>query len=183
MSKELDRQHINRVLAGDKDAFRYFITTYQIMATRIAFSMVPDEVRAKHIVQNAFVQAFKSLRSFKQEAQFSTWFYRIVVNEAIKINRKSKLEQRTVPITADHTVSLRTNNGALDALELKEKRKQINLALAAMKPKEGLMLELYYLQEYSIAEIKTITGFSASNIKVLLYRARKNFAAIFKSSH
>ncbi|MEL7252192.1 MAG: sigma factor-like helix-turn-helix DNA-binding protein [Bacteroidota bacterium] len=45
------------------------------------------------------------------------------------------------------------------------------------------MLELYYLQEYSIAEIKTSTGFSASNIKVLLYRARKNFAAIFKSSH
>ena len=68
-------------------------------------------------------------------------------------------------------------------VELKEKRKQINQVLTLMKPKERLMLELYYLQENSIKEIQLITGFSASNIKVLLHRARKNFAAYFKSAN
>lgn len=183
MSEELDRQHLKRVLSGEKDAFRYFINSYQEMAIRIAFSIVQDETKARHVVQNAFIQAFKSLPSFKQEAKFSSWLYRIVVNEAIKINRKSKLEQRTVPILASHTVSLRTRNGALDNIELNEKKEEINRTLSLMKPKERLMLELYYLQENSISEIKLITGFSISNIKVLLHRARKNFAAFFESSN
>lgn len=180
MSRELDRQHLKRVLSGDNNAFRYFITSYQEMAMRIAFSMVQNEEQARHVVQSAFIQAFKSLSNFKQDAKFSTWLYRIVVNESIKVNRKSKLEQRTVPISANHTISLRTSNGALDTMELKEKRQQINQALALMKPKERLMLELYYLQENSIAEINLITGFSISNIKVLLHRARKNFATFFQ---
>lgn len=153
------------------------------MAIRIAFSMVQDETQARHAVQNAFIHAFRSLPSFKQEAKFSSWLYRIVVNESIKVNRKTKKEQRTVPISANHTVSLQTNNGALDTIELKEKKKEINRVLSLMKPKERLMLELYYLQENSIAEIKAITGFSTSNIKVLLHRARKNFATFFKSSN
>ena len=183
MREELDRQHLERVLSGEKDAFRYFIKNYQEMAIRIAFSMVQDETKARHVVQNAFIQAFKSLPSFKQEAKFSSWLYRIVVNESIKINRKSKKEQRTVPITVNHTISLKTYNGALDTIELNEKKEEINRILSLMKPKERLMLELYYLQENSIMEIKMITGFSISNIKVLLHRARKNFATYFKSSN
>lgn len=145
--------------------------------------MVQDETEARHIVQNAFIQAFKSLPSFKQEAKFSSWLYRIVVNESIKINRKSKLEQRTVSMTAQHTIALKTYNGALDVIELQEKKKEINRILSLMKPKERLMLELYYLQENSITEIHRITGFSVSNIKVMLHRARKNFATFFKSSN
>lgn len=183
VSQEIDHHHIKKVLSGDRDAFRYFITNYQELATRIAFSMVRDETQARHIVQNAFIQAYKNLSNFKQEARFSTWLYRIVVNESIKISRKSKVEQRTVPISASHTIRLQTDNGALDTIELKEKRKQINQVLSLMKPKERLMLELYYLQENTIAEIQMITGFSISNIKVLLHRARKNFAAFFKSSN
>lgn len=180
VSKELDHEHINKVLSGDKEAFRYFITQYQEMATRVAFSMVQDEPQTRQIVQNAFIQAFKNLASFKQEAKFSTWLYRIVVNEAIKNNRKSQIEQHTVPISANHTIALRTDNGAFSAAELRDKREQINQALALMKPKERLMLELFYLQERPITEIKMITGFSVSNIKVLLHRARKSFSIIFK---
>ena len=180
MSKELDHEYIDKVLSGDKEAFRYFITQYQEVATRVAFSMVQNEPQARHVVQNAFIQAFKSLANFKQEAKFSTWLHRIVVNEAIKSNRKSKIEQHTVPISADHTINLRTDNGAFSTEELKDKREQINQALILMKPKERLMLELFYLQERPIAEIKMITGFSISNIKVLLHRARKSFSTFFK---
>ncbi|NET33564.1 MAG: sigma-70 family RNA polymerase sigma factor [Cyanothece sp. SIO1E1] len=183
MSEELDHLYLKRVLSGEKDAFRYFIRSYQEMALKIAFSLVQDETQARHIVQNAFIQAFKSLPNFKQEAKFSSWLYRIVVNESIKINRKSKLEQRTVQITPNHMIALTTNNGALDTIELKEKKEEINRILSLMKPKERLMLELFYLQENSIMEIKVITGFSTSNIKVLLHRARKNFATFFKASN
>jgi RNA polymerase sigma-70 factor (ECF subfamily) len=180
VSKESDHEHINKVLSGDKESFRYFITQYQEVATRVAFSMVRDESQVRLIVQNSFIQAFKNLANFKQEAKFSTWLHRIVVNEAIKSNRKSKIEQYTVPISVDHTIALRTDNGAFSAAELEDKREQINQVLALMKPKERLMLELFYLQERPIAEIKIITGFSVSNIKVLLYRARKSFATFFK---
>lgn len=183
MSSESDRQHIKAILTGDKEAFRYFITNYQEMAVRVAFSMVQDEGIAKQVVQSAFIQAFKSLPTFRQEAQFSTWLYRIVVNESIKLNRQRKTDQRTVPISAEHTISLHTHNGAIETMALKEKKQEINRALALMKPKERLILELYYLQENSIAEINIITGFSVSNVKVLLHRARKNFASFFRSAN
>lgn len=179
MSKESDQEYINKILSGDSEAFRYFITKYQEMATRVAFSIVQDKSKARHIVQSSFIQAFKHLGNFKQEAKFSTWLHRIVVNEAIKSNRKSQIERHTVPISANHTIALRTNNGAFSAEEFTDKREQINRVLALMKPKERLMLELFYLQERPIAEIKMITGFSISNIKVLLHRARKSFSSFF----
>lgn len=181
MSKELDKKYIDTVLSGDKEGFRYFITQYQEMATRVAFSMLQDELKTRQVVQSSFIQAFKNLGKFKQEAKFSTWLHRIVVNEAIKSNRKSKIQHHTVPISADHTISLQTDNGAFNGGELNDKRDQINRALALMKPKERLMLELFYLQERPIAEIKMMTGFSVSNIKTLLHRARKNFSSCFIS--
>lgn len=182
MRTDQDHLHVEKVIGGDKEAFRYFINQYQNMAMRIALSMVQDDDQARQIVQNAFIRAYKGLPKFEQRAQFSTWFYRIVVNESIKHSRIRKIDQQIVPITTDNTISLQIKNTALDSMELKEKRQQIKVALTSMKPKERLMIELFYLQELSIMEIVDATGFTSSNVKVLLHRARKSFANLFTHS-
>ena len=71
MNPTADQRHIQRVLEGEKDAFRYFVRNYQDMGYSIAISMVKNDMDAKDVVQNAFLRVFKSLRSFRQDSKFS----------------------------------------------------------------------------------------------------------------
>lgn len=180
MNNHLDSLYIKKVLSGDKEAFKYFINMYQEMAISIAMSIVKYKTDAKDVVQNAFVQAYKSLRSFKQESKFSTWFYRIVVNESLKLLRHNKKIGSEELSKEGEYIHLSLDNDASVKFELTNQKKEIQKAMQLMKPKERLILELYYLQEYSIREIEEITGFSTSNIKVLMHRARKSFSLLFK---
>ena len=145
------------------------------MGYSIAISMTKSHDDAQDAVQNAFVHAYKSLRSFKKESKFSTWLYKIVVNESLKQIKKSKRQKESIDFTAYDLVGEAALNDAVRSIELTEKKEAIQKVINNMKPKEALVLSLHYLHEYSLKEITEITGFSLSNCKVLLYRARKSF--------
>ncbi len=179
MNATADQRHIQRVLDGEKDAFRYLVRNYQEMGYSIAISIVKNEIDAKDVVQNAFIRVFKSLRTFREDSKFSTWFYRIVVNESLKHLRKGKLGGETISFKDDSKDYGEVFNAALNNLDVENRNSRINKALDLMKPKEALVLKLHYLHEQRINEIESITGFSKSNIKVLLFRARKSFSALF----
>ena len=74
-----------------------------------------------------------------------------------------------------------TENTAIANLDNLERIKMITIVLIHMKPKEALTLKLHYLHELSLKEIHDTTGFSISNIKTLLFRARKSFKRITES--
>ena len=88
----MDELYIRKVLEGDPEAFRYFLKNYKDMAFHVALSIVKDAYYAEEVVQDAFMKAFKGLKSFKGSAKFKTWFYRIVINEAFQRLRKIKRE-------------------------------------------------------------------------------------------
>ena len=175
MDKADQDRFIDRILAGEKNVFRYFIQEYQQMAYAIAFPIVKHHEGAQDAVQNAFVNAYKRLAGFKRMSSFSSWLYRIVVNESIKQARKNKNKEAFI----DHSVYDRLEghalNDAIRTLEIKEIKQSVNEVIALLKPKEALVLTLHYLHEKSLKEIVEITGFSLSNVKVLLFRARKSF--------
>ena len=175
MSNAIEHKHIQRILNGETDVFKHLVREHQGLAFSIAMSMVKDEIDAKDVVQNAFVQAFKSLKSFKADSQFSTWLYKIVVNESLKFLSKNKRwgNYKSMPIENEDTSV--TFNEAMINLDLAEKKEEIRKVLLKMKPKEALILKLFYLQEFSLIEMQEITGFQKSNIKVLLFRGRKSF--------
>lgn len=175
----MDKKHIQKVLSGDKNAFRYFVKVYQAMCYSIAISMVKQEADAKDVVQNAFIRAFKNLRTYRQDAKFSSWLYKIVVNESIRHLKSSKNKTNHTEIADHHSGDQITLNNAVTNLDLNDRRIAIRKALEKMKPKEALMLNLFYMHELSIVEIIESTGFTKANIKVLLHRARKSFAQEF----
>ncbi len=88
----MDEIYIKKVCDGDKDSFRYFVKQYKDMAFSIAISIVKDEFLAQEVSQDAFIKAYKALSSFNHKSKFSTWFYRIVVNEAFMNLKKRKNE-------------------------------------------------------------------------------------------
>jgi RNA polymerase sigma factor (sigma-70 family) len=171
----MDSDYIRQVLAGDTDAFRYFIQTYRDMAFTIAMSILKDENSAKEVVNDAFVNAYKALSKFKQSSKFSTWFYRIVVNEALRRLKTQKTEK--IDFIENYDAGPATEDLDLP-LEATERKMLINEALDRLPPDESLVLRLFYLEECSIKEVETITGWSSSKVKVSLHRARKHMLAI-----
>jgi RNA polymerase sigma-70 factor (ECF subfamily) len=163
--------YIRKVCEGDTDAFRYFVKEYKDMAFSIAVSVVKDEFIAEEVVQDAFLKAFKGLKSFNRRSKFSTWFYRIVTNEALMQLKKMKKEIVIQHSEYDNDVE---DEGLLLSLQEHEQAYLINEALKKIPPKESLVLRLFYLQEESIKEVCEITGWTEANAKVMLHRARKH---------
>jgi len=179
----MDDQYLDKVLSGDIQAFRYFVEKYRDMAFGIAMGIAGNREEAEEIVQDAFVRAFRGLANFRREARFSSWLYRIVVNEGLKNAEKKKNgwnkgTQGELPETAVSDL----NNG-LQQMERAEKQRIVQQVLSRLKPREALVLQLFYLHELSIEEIEESTGFTVPQIKVLLHRGRKSFYALLQTEY
>ena len=174
----MDDLYIKKVLQGDTDAFRYFVRQYKDMAFTISMSVVKDEYVAADAVQESFVKAFQHLKNFKGKSKFSTWFYRIVINESIKVIRKKG--ERYVDMEA--FLSIHPSNEPSVLTQLKEDERQyfINETLNLLPVNESLVLRLFYLNENRIDEICEMTGWTESKVKVLLHRARKDMESLLK---
>ncbi|MDR1097470.1 MAG: RNA polymerase sigma factor [Tannerella sp.] len=168
-----EKLQIRKVLKGDTSAFGYFVDTCQDMALTIAYRICGNRQDAEDIVQESFVKAFHNLHTFKSDSKFSTWFYRIVYNTAITEIRSASHQVRYVDYEQMEPADSVTDFDTLNRIEEEERKELLNRALDRMPRDESLILTLFYLEENSVKEITQITGFTESNIKVKLHRARK----------
>ena len=168
----MDSEYIRRVLHGDSRAFRYFIDKYRNLAYSLALSVVKNSAVAEEVTQDAFVNAYKSLHQFEERARFSTWLYKIVMNEALKrVKRKTLDYSKDIEEIQDADIS--DLNESIDTLGYEDQQYYINRALDRLGPNDSLVLRLFYLNENNLKEIHEITGLSETNIKSILHRARK----------
>ena len=168
----LDIELVNRSKAGDTLAFRDLVNVYKDVSLTLACSILKDNILAEDAVQTAFIKVFEKLKTFKQDSKFSTWLYRIVINTAYNLLKQQK-NHKQIDILSDSIFECEEKSGAKILAEY-EQKKYIDLALNRIKSDEALILRLFYLYEHTILEIKEITGFSKSKIKVDLHRGRKN---------
>lgn len=128
----------------------------------------------RRVVQDAFVKMYRALPSFQFGSKFSTWFYKIVYNTAITAQRKqSVFDSYDDAIATDLTTS--EVDSATAILEREDRKEIIARVLKKLPADESLVLNLFYLEECSIADIGQITDLTPSNIKVKLFRGRKHF--------
>lgn len=174
----MENTYIDSVLSGDIEAFSYFIKTYKNMAFTVSLSIVKDEQYAEEVTQDAFMKAFNNLKKFNRTSTFKSWFYRIVVNESflkLRVLKKRiaivSIEEQSDAILEEQFEEITENQSA-----------KISKVLKLLPPKEALALELFYLQEMSINEITGVTGWTKSNTKVILHRARKNIRLLWKKN-
>lgn len=139
--------------------------------------MIKNEHHARDIVQRSFIKAYEKLNTYKGDAAFSTWLYRIVVNEAMMQIRKKPKH----PISIDGSTE-DIPAASLDDFDSKvtedHQKYYIQESLMRISSRSALALKLFYMDEFSIAEIGQITGWSESNIKVILHRARKEMKQV-----
>lgn len=180
MTEQEEQIIIKNVVAGDVHAFTVLVNSYKDMAVILAYNILLNQEDAEEVAQDAFVKAYRSLDSFTAASRFSTWLYRIVVNTAL--NKKKLKKHRTVEIAESLNEELAACSNTWFATHLTvEHRKYIQLGLRSLSDNERLCITLHYLNELSVGEIHELTGITTSNIKVLLYRGRKNlYTALHK---
>ena len=148
------------------------------MAFTLAISIVKDEFAAQEIAQDAFLKAFKAIRSFNKQSSFKTWFYKIVVNEAFMRVKSSKRDR--LSFCEEYETDIPDESGLANLRE-QEQIDLINKALLIMPANESLALRLFYLDDESIKDIAAITGWSEANCKVILHRARKSIRIVLNN--
>ena len=164
---------IKKIVAGDAKPFAVLVNAYKDMTVLLAYNIVLNQEDAEEVAQDAFVKAYTSIHSFKADSRFSTWLYRIVVNTAL--NKKKLKKHYAVEISESLSDELPSGTNDIFATQItSEHRKYIQVALQSINANERLCLTLFYLNELSVEEIHELTSITASNIKVLLYRGRKN---------
>jgi len=164
---------IKNVVAGDTRAYAALVNAYKDMSVVLAYNILLNQEDAEEVAQDAFVKAYAALSTFKADARFSTWLYRIVVNTAL--NKKKLKKPYLIEVTEALSDELPSEINAVHSIQVTaEHRKHIQLALQTLSINERLCLTLYYLNELSVEEIRELTEMSVSNIKVLLHRGRKN---------
>lgn len=176
-----ERVYVEKVLSGNTSAFAYFVNNYQGMAINIAYRICENMQDAEDVVQESFVKAYKNLHTFRLESKFSTWFYRIVFNTAVTLTKAKMwvVDDEVESVAADLSSDLDTHN----KIEMNETSEIVSYVLSKMPKAYGLTLSLFYLEDNSVKEIAEITGLNDSNVKVMLFRARKMFKELMTKTY
>ncbi len=171
---------------GDQDAYAQLMGRYKDSVYYVLLRMVYNEEDAEDLTMEAFGKAFNNLEKYDPNYSFSTWFYRIAINNAIDFIRKKKRAKsssdKTVsldkPINTDEgdTIkrTLEGKNPDPERQYIKEQRKEmIRKVVEQMTDRHRKLIELRYFNEYSYKEIAKELDKPLGTIKAQLYRARE----------
>lgn len=176
MQQQEDDIQLEKTLSGDTTAFAVLIEKYQNRTFTLAYNILLNREDAEEATQDAFLKAFSSLHTFKREAKFSTWLYRIVVNTSINKGKKNKLPTIALEDMSDKAYIHFPSEDGLAAYHRQDQKRFIQESMLALREDERLVITLYYLNELSTTEVAKVTHFSLSNVKVLLHRGRQKLA-------
>ena len=164
--------HINRVKAGDKEAFSLVVEKYRDMVYTICLRMLTVEADAADAAQEVFVKVYRSIEGFREKSKFSTWIYRITYNHCISVIRKKVKVIDLVNELPDGDMNDGDISG-LDLISAQERKHYLNMAIEALPETDAVVVTLFYYDELSLDEIAEVTGLSSGNIRIKLHRSRK----------
>ena len=174
-----ERQLVRRAQKGDKAAFETLVRRHEHRVFAVARGILKRQEDVEDIAQQVFVKAYFSLKRFDQRAAFSTWLYKITVNECWDLLRKRKA--RPLVYEADfseeqsrqYTAPEREASKAPDTSDRMAMRERLNHMLGQLDKRDRAMLVLKEVEGFSVEEIAESMGLNANTVKVRLFRARR----------
>jgi RNA polymerase sigma-70 factor, ECF subfamily len=174
-----EEQMIASILSGDREKYHDLIRPYEQSVYRIALSFMKNESDAEDVAQEAFLNAFRNLASFRGQAKFSTWLISITVNAARgRLRRQSLVRMDSLDQTPEEgghvsPALLRDwREVPSEALERKEIREMLRAAIGGLAPIYREVVMLRDVEELSVEETATTLTISVASVKTRLHRAR-----------
>ncbi|MFO7906560.1 MAG: RNA polymerase sigma factor [Pirellulaceae bacterium] len=176
VAKDLD--DIRRSLDGDGDGYRNIVERHEATVGAMMWKFSRDPVVHKDLVQDVFVEAYRSLHSFKGKAPFAHWLARIATRVGYKYWRQRARESETVPLEEwDGASDLASEPESLDP---EQAGRILHRFLAELAPRDRLVLTLRYLEDKDVAETAALTGWTQTMVKVQAHRAKKKLKALME---
>jgi len=170
-----DQIAISRLKQGDLNGLETLVNHYQVRAVHAAYLIVYDREIAKDIVQTAFVKVAERVHQFDEKRPFAPWFFRIVVNDALKLAKKQKYNLSLDEPTAQLAVWLTDSNPLPEQiLEQKETHQNILKAIQSLSPDQRAVIVMHYLLDMSEVDLSKKMNRPLSTIKWWLREARKH---------
>jgi RNA polymerase sigma-70 factor (ECF subfamily) len=180
---------VQRLKAGDGDAFEEVVRTLGGRLLAVARRFVGDDEVARDVLQDAFLSAFRGIQRFDGNSQLSTWLHRIVVNAALmrlrsKLRKPEQSIEPLLPVFAEdghhaEPVVSWADSGER-ALEAQETRRLVRDAIALLPPGYRVILLMRDIEDRSTRETADALGISENATKLRLHRARQALATLIK---
>jgi RNA polymerase sigma-70 factor, ECF subfamily len=181
-----DRELVRKAQQGDAQAFETLVYKHQGRVFAVAGGILRNRQDVEDISQQVFVKAYFSLKKFDQRSAFSTWLYKITVNECWDLLRKKKVrplvyeselseEQASTYLAKDQTA-----DPGPDVTEQLAAREQLDQWLDCLEERDRTMLTLKEVQGFTVEEIAEIVGINSNTVKVRLFRARQRIAELIR---
>jgi len=174
-----DRELVRQAQGEDQEAFEELLRRHQHRVFAVAGGILRRREDVEDIAQQVFVKAYFSLKRFDQRAAFSTWLYKITVNECWDLLRKKKVrplvyesdlseEQAKQVIAAEGK-----NSSGPDISDRLEARERVERLMEGLDERDRLMLILKEVEGFAVEEIAQVLDLNANTVKVRLFRARR----------
>ncbi len=163
---------------GDRDAFRYLVEQYKHPLFGTAYLMTGDAAVAEEHVQEAFLNAWRGIRTFRRGSALKPWLMRILVNAVLSQRRRRSLP--TVPL--DESAPLAAPTRADEAIEASEDRQAVRDALAQLSPEHRQVVVLRYFAELTVPEVARSAGVREGTVKSRLHRALRHLRELLEQS-
>ncbi|MFN7140824.1 MAG: sigma-70 family RNA polymerase sigma factor [Limisphaerales bacterium] len=185
---EDDLKLVKRAQEGDASAYDLLMRKYQQRIYATLYNMTSNHEDANDLTQETFIKAYQALKTFKGDAGFYTWVYRIAVNKTLNFlkQRKNKhhMSLNDLDFNAEHDpdlvalVSDKTPRRDADLTELQEK---LNAAMQKLSEPHRLVVTLHDIQGLSHEEIGQIMECNPGTVRSRLFYARQQLQAILSS--
>jgi RNA polymerase sigma-70 factor (ECF subfamily) len=178
-SRAEDSEIIQAALKGDDRAYKKLMRKYHDAIFNFILRMIRDRQQVEDLTQEAFIKAFSSLKNFNDEFAFSTWLYKIAMNNSIDYIRKRKLQLYSIdkPIESkdsDFTFELPDESYEADKDVISDQRtKVLNEAIEKLPEKYKRVIHLRHVEERSYEEIAKILKLPIGTVKAHIFRARE----------
>lgn len=176
-----DRTLVERAQRGDDDAYEELVSRYQQRIYGLCYHLTANHEDASDLTQEAFLKAWKALRSFKGDSSFYTWVYRIAYNNALnhlkqRRNRTPHLSLDDLDFNAEHSpelVELISQITPRRDVNLAELQKRLNEAMLKLSEEHRAVVTLHDIQGLPHDEIANIMNCNPGTVRSRLFYARQ----------
>ena len=169
---------VARALRDDDDAARALVQHLHPLVAKLVRSHRPQRAAEEDLCQMIFIKIFQKLSQFSGTVPLEHWVSRIAVNTCLNqiAAEKARPELRRADLSEEQDAVVENLASSSEELAPDQRlaaRDLVEHLLGALKPAERLIIDLLYLQQKSVGEIRQLTGWNAPLVKVRAFRARQ----------
>lgn len=178
--KLTDSELIESYKRGNKKVITILVKRWHIIFCKVAFIIIKDKFIAKDIAQESWKVILSKIDSLQNSNKFKSWALQIVKSKSIdylrKVNRRNKnLEKYKKELSVDNSDFEEEETNSNFVL-----KKRLKKAIQSLPNKQRIVIELFYLNEYSLKEISNLLHISVGTAKSRLFNAREKLKSILK---